>query len=414
MVDRSLERDFLVAEVDKRRNELVGVCGELIRRPSPSPPGSTAEVASFVAQYLESEGLTVDWVVDEPDSPNLAARLKGPAGGRHLSFIGHMDTYPVAEPEAWNYDPFGAVEKEGRIYGRGASDMKGGLAASMVAVAAFAQLGDGLCGQVDLLAVSSEVSFGPEGAPFLLAQRPDLIGEAAITAEPLYHGAVGCGEKGMLWLEIAAEAPGGGGFQAGSDASAVERLIEVLRQMKEIGSWRYDLPPEFVPAAGDSQRDLESVTLNIGRIEGGDKVNLLPQSARAEVDIRLPVGITCSEVEQYVDDVVQRVPDVQWRVVLRSEPNFSDPGDPLFGCLNNALSQCAGGDLPLGLYLPGSDARLFRHRGVPAASFGAAAYGEGCPDEYVLIDDMVLTAKVLALTAFDFCRLRDCDTTTGD
>lgn len=397
-----MEVQSLLREIDRRRDELVALCQDLIRSPSPNPPGDTRAVADVVTDYLRSAGLSVDRVADDPRMPNLAATLEGARPGRHLTFIGHMDTFPVPEPQAWSFAPFGGEVSQGRIYGRGASDMKGGLAASMVAVAALAGMGETLPGRIDFLAVSCEETFAPQGAPYLLAQRPDVVGDGAITAEPLYHGAVGCGEKGMVWLEITARAAGGGGFEAGSGASAIAVLLGALQELAVLRSWRRALPPTLARAAGESRGDLERVTVNVGIIEGGGKINLLAPSARAEVDIRLPLGIDCADVLDLVEEVIDRHAGLSWRVIQQSEPNASPADDPLFGAIAAASRQVWDRSLPAGIYLPASDARLFRQRGVPAASFGPPAYGEGCPDEYVLIDDLVATAKILALTSAHF------------
>jgi succinyl-diaminopimelate desuccinylase len=260
-----------------------------------------------------------------------------------------------------------------------------------------------LPGRIDFLAVSCEETFAPQGAPYLLAQRPEVIGDGAITAEPLYHGAVGCGEKGMVWLEITARAAGGGGFEAGSGASAIATLLQALEELTVLRSWRRALPSKLVTAAGESRRDLERVTLNVGIVEGGGKINLLAPSARAEVDIRLPLGIGCEDVLDLVEEVIDRHTGLSWHVIQQSEPNVSATNDRLFDAMAAASRRVWGRSLSNGVYLPASDARLFRQRGVPAASFGPPAYGEGCPDEYVLIDDLVATAKILTLTSLAYC-----------
>ncbi len=397
----------LLREIEKRQAELIEVCQQLIRCRSPNPPGDTREVASFIASYLEGVGLEVDWVVAQPEMPNLIAQLTGLGRGRHLTLIGHMDTFPVPHADEWQYDPFGGEIADGRIYGRGASDMKGGLAASMLAMAVLAQFRNETRGQIDFLAVSAEEDFGWQGAPYLLAQRPSLVGDAAITAEPLYDGVIGCGEKGMVWLEVVAHSAGGGGFLAGSGESAVELLLFAIEELQEFRSWRCDLPARLVGAAGENRPTLERVTVNVGLIQGGSKINLRPQLARAEIDIRLPLGIGGERVLGRVNRLLKESQGLSWRLIQQSEPNWSDPDDRLFNCLAKAAFSVEGCRFPIGMYLPASDARLFRQLGIPAASFGPPAHGEGCPDEYVLTSDLIATAKILTLTAFDYNRYVD-------
>jgi len=387
--------------IENRKTELFRICRELLRRPSPNPPGDTRGVASFVAGYLEGEGIETTTLAAHPELPAVLARVQGKTPGRHLTLIVHMDTFPVSDPDSWSFSPFGGESEGSRIYGRGASDTKGGLATAMVVLAALRDFQEELAGQVDLVVVSGGVSFSPEGAPYVLSERPDVIGDAAIALEPLYHGAIGCGEKGAVWAELVARGTGGGGFEAGSGEStgAVEVLLEFLGRLRELEGWRADLPGDV----GQLEDVLQRVTLSIGLLDGGRKVNLVPRMARARVDIRLPLGVSCSEVEAFLDELVQSWDGVTWRELWRSEPNYSDPDAAIFGALQRAVHQVQGSKLPVGMYLPASDARLFRRRRISAASFGPPAHGEGRPDEYILASDLVWVAKSLMLAVINYC-----------
>src|SRR5947209_8668638 len=111
------------------RDRLLDLCARLVRVRSENPPGDTREIARVLAELLRNvPGVEVEELVLEQPIVNVVARLKGGSAGRRLVFNGHLDTYPAGEASDWTFDPFGAEQRGGRMYGRGVSDMKAGIA----------------------------------------------------------------------------------------------------------------------------------------------------------------------------------------------------------------------------------------------------------------------------------------------
>ena len=147
---------------------------------------------------------------------------------------------------------------------------------------------------------------------------------------------------------------------------------------------------------------LMAVTANIGVIEGGDKVNMIANRCRVELDLRCPVGLTLDDLLAGLDEIVQRHSGASWRVINSSPPNVCDPEERIFSLIRENAEQLHGIRPVPTISLGGTDARLWRLRGIPAAVYGPTPHNMGAPDEYVIVDELIATVKTHVLTAWDF------------
>lgn len=171
--------------------EVVDLCSRLIRIDTSNPPGNETPAAELVAEYLRGAGVECELAGPDPARLNLIARIRGSGGGPSLMLMGHTDVVPAPD-SGWSVPPFGAELRDGRLYGRGAADMKGELAARAVAFAAFAREGVQPLGDLVLLAEADEErNTADVGAPWLVRERPDLRCDFALN------------EGGGLLLELA-------------------------------------------------------------------------------------------------------------------------------------------------------------------------------------------------------------------
>jgi succinyl-diaminopimelate desuccinylase len=409
-------RAFLLDWIESRRDEIVACCAELVRRPSPNPPGDTRAPAALLRELIASHGLGLEVVADQEHTPNLVSSCAGSQAGRHLSLIGHMDTYPAGDEARWSRPPFSGALAEGRIFGRGAGDMKSGLTALTYAYLALAALGS-FRGRLMLLAVSDEMNFSPHGARLLEATRPELMGDAALDAEPTSPDFVLFGEKGMLWIEVRYQGESGAGAFAPGLSNAIEGMAELLQAIARLREWQVEmpsavraalsasggsagLPPEALTYADD--RVLPLVTVNVGTIEGGRKINLVADECRAEVDIRLPLGLSLERVLTFLDELFAAHPRASYRVIQASAPNWTDPADPLVRALLANARAIRSHEVRPEIGITASDTRLFRGRGLPAAMIGPRIVGQGAPDESIAAQDLIDCAKIFALAALDY------------
>ncbi len=398
--------------IDSRADEIVAFASHLVQQPSPNPPGDTRPVADAVRALLERHGIEVATIADQDHTPNLVATIGGTAPGPHLVLNGHMDVYPDGDASQWTRPARSGEIADGRLHGRGAGDMKSGLTTILYAFLALADRG-GLRGRVSLCAVSDEMSFSPHGAPLVLAERPDLVGDASIGAEPTSPDFVLCGEKGMLWLEIRTTGDGGAAAFAPGLRNAIDVMGDVLRDLQPYRDWPVEMPPEVhaaLAAGGTAGLPPEALTyaddavlgactFSVGRIEGGRKINLVADECRAEVDLRLPPGLTLAAVRSFVASVIGRNPGASSTEIQAMEPNWTDPGDPLVVALLDAGEQVLGTRPRPEFGITASDTRLWREQGRPAAMIGSRIFGQGLPNESIAIADLTGCAKVIALAA---------------
>lgn len=397
------------------RDRLIDMSRGLIQAASPNPPGDVAQAAVAAEKLLRGiPGMTIQRVETAPGIVNLIGRLSATRSGRRLVFNGHLDTFPIGEDLGWTVPPLDGVVKDGKLFGRGVSDMKGGIAASLLATEILAAYRDAWRGEIVVTLAGDEETMGSLGSYHLLKHFPEAHGDAMISGDVGSPMVVRFGEKGLLWVEIEAEGVPAHGAHVHKGINAIDRLREALDVLKELETWHPDEPETLVAAieaakpiseplsgAGESET-LRRLTVNIGVIEGGVSPNLVPTRAIAKADIRLPVGLKTAEVEANLSAQLARLTGVTMRIVQRYEPNFTPPSDEIVQSVVEAAEQVLQRRPAINMRVGASDARIYRMFDVPSVVFGPTPYNMGGPDEYVIIDELLQVAQVHALAAFRF------------
>ncbi len=396
------------------RDRIIGAVQAMVQIPSENPPGDTTAIFDHVTRLMERQGLDFEVVAPQPTMPNLVASFDGGQPGRHLVLNGHLDVFPAGDPALWQVDPFSGAIRDGKLYGRGVTDMKVGTTASILTYAYLAELRQHLKGRLTLTAVSDEETFGPWGARYLIEHRPDVLGDCVLNGEPSTPVAVRFGEKGILWLEIAVATAGGHGAYAQVSRNAIKALAAIVRELEAVEATPVTIPDDvaarieaaraaYDSALGPNATDvLRRVTVNIGTIHGGLKVNMIAADCRAEVDIRCPIGVPTAVPLEAVEAIVARHQGATLRVLNRSEPNAVAPDHELIGIVQRNAEQITGIRPQPAISLGGTDCRLWRLKGIPAVVYGPTPNGMGQPDEYVTLDELLSVVHVHVLSAFDY------------
>ena len=161
--------------------------------------------------------------------------------------------------------------------------------------------------------------------------------------------------------------------------------------------------PISEPLSGMGEAEtLSRVTVNIGQIGGGTSMNLIPSSARAGVDIRLPVGMPTTEAEARLAAALSEMEGVIWRVLRRCEPSFTPPAAEIVGTVARAAGEVRGAPPAVNIRVGGSDSRVFRAAGIPTVVYGPTPFNMGGADEYALVEELQAVATVHALSALAF------------
>jgi len=416
-------REQLLHEIEARRDDLVGLTQDLVRIPTLNPPGDNyRDICEFLAKRFVAKGFSTELIRAEGapgDSDkyprwNIVARREGRAPGDTLHFNSHTDVVTVGE--GWTTDPFCGEVKDGRVYGRGTCDMKGGLAASMVAAEAFIAVFPDFSGAIEISGTADEETGGYGGVAYL-AERgyfsPDRV-QHVIIPEPLNKDRVCLGHRGVWWGEIETKGHIAHGSMPFLGDSAIRHMGAVLAEIEETLypslAGRTTAMPVVPPQARQS-------TMNINSIHGGQEEPeagytgfpspVVADSARVVVDRRYLIEETGAAVKQEIVDLLERVksrrPSFRYelRELWQISPTLTERNSPIVQSVADAIHEVLARD-PDFVVSPGTYDQ--KHIDRIGKLKNCIAYGPGIldlahqPDEWVGIDDMVDSAKVMALT----------------
>jgi succinyl-diaminopimelate desuccinylase len=395
--------DAVCRDIDAAREELIELCGRLVAAVSVNPPGRTAEAAEVVQAYLSGHGIATEKVAADDEAPNIIGGIEDGAGGRHVVFNAHMDTMEAGDEAAWTVPVTRLTRRDGRLYGLGMGNMKGALAAMCLATAILKRHSKAWNGRLTMTAVSDEVMFGERGTVYLLRARPEVAGDFLISGEGpgFMHFAVA--EKGLLWLDVEARSPGGHASRALRGETAVMKLAAFLARLDALNEVYATLPRELEGVSGGEGNLGLRLSLNAGTLAAGTVRSQVATRAQAQIDIRLPPGITAQACETMIRKQMDG-DDVSIAVVKAWDANWTALDNPLVGELATAATAVRGAAPPFVVRLPGSDARRWRDLGVPAVCYGPQPTLSAGIDDYVNEQDVVDCAKIYARTTLALLR----------
>lgn len=405
MKDHTALRDL----IEQRKEQLLQLCCDMIRIPSVNPPGEMEEMTDFICKYLEIHGISYKILRPTEKTPDIVACLGSPKG-KTLILNGHSDVVPIGNRERWNFDPFGGEIRDGKILGRGTSDMKTGLAGLLFVMGVLADEEIPLDGQIILTVVPDEEVSGIWGTKWLV-ESGTVTGDAALIAEPTGYFNCEIGQKGCCWIKLFVNGqPAHGSLSPFAGDNAIVRLLKVLEHIDRIRDIvpRYDdetarvmgesreMAKRLLTAPG-AQHVLNHCTVNLGKISGGTKVNMVPDYAEAEVDVRIPLGVTCEMVEEQLLRIIREsgVDGVHYTFSWKSEPNSTDQKAEIVETVARNVQEVWNEPLNRTYQWASSDARFFRYAGIPTLQYGPANLeGIHAYNETVDVQDVVNAAKI--------------------
>jgi succinyl-diaminopimelate desuccinylase len=406
-------KQSLLAAIEQDRDEIIDFFRGFVRVRSPNPPGDTREVFAYVGKFLTAQGLEFRTVAPQEEFPNLIAAFDGAQPGRHLVLNGHIDVFPV-DPVGWTRDPWGGELIDGKIYGRGACDMKAGTSASIFTYRYLHRIRDKLKGRLTLTCVSDEETFGPWGARYLVEHCPEVLGDCLLNGEPSGTNTIRFGEKGPFWIALNIASPGGHGAYTHLSPSATKIAAQLIAELEAVTDIPANPPDNIVPALVQAASAVDKamgfgaseivpkVTLNIGMVSGGLKVNMIPGQCRIEADIRLPLGVEKEAITKELHKILARHPEVTLEEINFNPPSYCDPYGEMVEILQNNAKQLSGVEPVPIVSLGGTDARLWRYRNIPAYVYGPPPTGMGSYDEHVTVDDFLQVVRTHVLSAYDY------------
>ena len=363
-------------------NTVTDLLQALIRTPSVNPEGNPGtdgvneqRCAELVGTFLHDCGASVEFREVLPGRPNVIGTWPTDRPGKPvLIFAPHTDTVSVA---GMTIDPFSGEVRDGRIWGRGASDTKGSMAAMLWALRLLRDELPSLSHEIMFAGLCSEEA-GQYGVKAFVEEREAEFrkrGAFAIAGEPTNLNAV-IAHKGSLWLTLTTRGKAVHAAQPERGESAIYKMADLLHAVRDT----------IAPALGvNSHPLLGATTISAGTIQGGSKINIVPDFCRAEVDIRfLPGDDTI--LERVTGHLRAACADVEISHVI-SHPMLTDREHPLVRTLEKCGSQCVGAPWF-------SDAAVFAHAGIPAIACGPGSIDQAhTRDEFLAIEDLELGVK---------------------
>ena len=380
----------------------------LIRFDTSNPPGHEKDCVLWIRDLLAGHGFQTEVFAKDPERPNLVARMKGQGNVRPLLLYGHADVVPAHEPD-WTCPPFSGKTVDGCVWGRGALDMKGGLAIMMSALLSLASQNHVPQGDVIFTVLCDEETGGDLGGGFMVSQHPGqfegvryAIGEFG--GFPFYVGKtcfypIQIGEKQVCWMKGRLKGKGGHGSQV-FRGQALARLGTLLNTLD-----RRRMDVHITPIVAETIRQIAAAlpfpgsrvlplllnprltdtvlwvlgkngvtfdsllhhTVNVTSVRAGDTINVVPSVVEFEMDGRILPGFTAGDFLKELRRLIGGEAEIE---ILRNEPCPETPDMGFFDVLKTVLTDMHPGCVPIPMLLPGiTDARHFARLGIQTYGF---------------------------------------------
>jgi len=417
------------SEIAARRDDLIALTRDLVAIPTLNPPGDRyREICTFLADRLGPQGFRIDLIraegapADSDAHPrwNLVARHQGTRPGDCVHFNSHHDVVEVGH--GWSVDPFGGEVRDGKIYGRGSCDMKGGLAASIVAAEAFIAANPDYAGAIEISATADEESGGFGGVAYLAEHGwfdPERV-QHVIIPEPLNKDRICLGHRGVWWAEIETKGRIAHGSMPFLGDSAIRHMGAVLHQIETalypLLATRHTAMPVVPEGARQS-------TLNINSIHGGESEQdpdytgmpaaCVADRCRIVLDRRFLIEEDIDTVKREVRDLLETVksqrPSFEYEIreLFEVHPTMTEKDAPVVKSTAAAIERVLARQ-PEYVVSPGTYDQ--KHIDRIGRLKNCIAYGPGIldlahqPDEWVGIQDMQDSALVMALVLDDLLK----------
>jgi succinyl-diaminopimelate desuccinylase len=413
--------DQLDQRIEAKRDELVGLAVALVRIPTVNPPGDAYRAcAELLGERLRRRGFEIAYLravgspgdSDRQPRTNVIARHAAARPGPCLHFNGHLDV--VEAGHGWSVEPFAGTVRDGKLFGRGSCDMKGGLAAAVTAVEALLELDLVSTGALEISGTVDEESGGFGGVAWLAGQgyfTPPRVDHVVIP-EPLNVDRVCIGHRGVWWAEIETRGRIAHGSMPFLGDCAIRHMAALVAAFERELWPRLAARQTAMPVVPDGARasTLNLNSLHAGQAEGHDGLPspCVPDSARLVIDRRFLAEEQLDEVKAEVVEILERLrhsrPGFGYAIrdLMAVLPVLAERDDPVPRAIAAAVEAVLGRAATFvcspGTYDQKHIARIGQLR-------DCVAYGPGIldlahqPDEFVLIDDMVASAKVMARAA---------------
>ena len=423
IVRMPVSNNHIIKEIENERENIQELTGDLIRIPTENPPGNNyLEICLFLQKRLKKNGFSTNLIRakgalgDSDNYPrwNLLARHETEQPGECIHFNSHTDV--VEAGHGWTFEPFGGQIHNGRVYGRGASDMKGGMASSIVAAETFVKLYPNHRGAVEMSATADEESGGFGGVEFLAKTGVFNTSRVqhVIIPEPLNKNRICLSHRGVWWAEIETKGRISHGSMPFLGDCAVRHMSAVLAEMEKT---LFPVLMERKSTMPIVPEQAKSASLNINSIHGGEKQQshnysglpapCIPDRCKITIDRRFLIEENLKDVKNEINSLMERVksvrPGFEYQIndLFEVQPSITEKTSKIVRVVAKSITEILGSG-PEYVISPGTYDQ--KHIDRIGKLKNCIAYGPGIldlahqPDEWVDIDDMVQSSQVMGLS----------------
>ena len=412
-VTNSQMRTRFLDYVERKKKEVFKLCSDLIQIPSENPPGDTTEIAKFLRDFLERNGVSVREYEPKKGSPNVLGRI-GQGDERNIVFSGHMDVLPAGK--GWDDPPFSGRISGGKILGRGACDMKTGLTAALTTLLAASKFEKDLAGRFTICLVSDEETGGNWGTKWMVDNVPEASGTACIIGEPGGIDVVPIGEKGIFWIRLKASGQAAHGAYDVLGDNAILTMCRALPEVVKMRNVKGRIPRDLVSLIDEERPYVEDrygkgvgdvltrVSVSPGVIAGGEALNMVAENCGAEVDMRLPIGVSTKKAQKLLRGLLldANLTNVKPEVMVMSDPNYTSPEQAFVEVVRSNVRRVIRKEPKLIIKLGATDGRYYRLGGVPTVTYGPGIYNMSRANEYVPLEELLTISKVYGGVVSDY------------
>ncbi|MGZ0043083.1 M20/M25/M40 family metallo-hydrolase [Paenibacillus ottowii] len=410
-------RDQIMGWVERDEEKIVELFSRLVKCQTPSPPGDTREAMALVQGYLDAEGLSYKEVNAEEIMPNIISSVQMPNEGRHLMFNGHLDVLPAGDEPGWIDDPWSGKIADGRVWGRGTSDMKAGVTAMLFAYTYLSQLRDQLKGKLSLTVVSDEETGYGRGTGYMFDQiESEMEADCVLTAEPSGTDAISFASKGYMQFTVRVATRGAISGYPNESKSSIRIASDIIRDFDELEGIQVDVPSSITDILSDPQRHerydelrgegaadiLPLITVNVGTIEGGSSPSVISPDCTFSVSVVLPVGADPYMIFSKARDIVARYPEAEIEMEGVDSADVSDPDSEMAHILQETVEGLGWTKPEMVPDVAISDCRYWRYRGTPAFWYGPDGSDCSASNESVSIEELLHIVRTHALAAAQY------------
>ncbi|KPL17901.1 MAG: hypothetical protein AMJ92_10520 [candidate division Zixibacteria bacterium SM23_81] len=395
-------------ENDAVQKEVTELLSELIRIDTSNPPGNETAAARFIQDLLFAEGLKAEIIESAPGRGSLVARIPGRRGQKSLLLMAHLDVVPASQ-EGWDHPPFAGVVDKGLVYGRGAWDCKGMVAAEVVALLLLLREGFEPGGDVALALWADEEKGGNMGAGWLMKHRPELVqadfvvnegGGHALPIDGRNHYTIQVAEKGVFWTKLITRGTPGHASMPHRDNA----LLKMSTYLAKLGTLKTpihqsDIVEQYLslrlatigqtfkgklqvddqllnelskthPRVAAEVNTLVRLSIAPTMIQAGTKENIIPESCEAVIDCRLLPGQTAEDLRRTLDEALGGLEEVEIVPIQADEGTVSPLETDLYQNITQTMQELDPGCRCIPYMVSGgTDSRFFRQKGISAYGF---------------------------------------------